>query len=638
MRFCGIRESSEVASDLNDNMSNDRLNNENENIAQVEPAPILILEPMGKLTTSLGESNNTTINSQSNDDPSTNLNPKFNEDDPVSVLMKLKAKNADKPAIAHLIINFLEPRSESLNSLIKNNVDILLVSETKLSDAFPSGQFLIEGYAKPIRLDRNCYGRGLLFFIHDNLPCRELSSNKLPNNIDGIFIEITICKTKWLVMGGYNPHKDTISYFLNHFIKELDTLLPSYKNILLLGDFNSTMSEKEMQKFCIMYNLENLMKGPACYKNVSNPTSIDVMLTNKKSSFENSMTPETGLSNHQKMTITVLKSHFKNNDPITINYRKYKSFDDQKFRNAVISRIEQFETLNIDAFESVFVTPMKKKIGRGNNAPFLNKTLFNEFMHRSKLKNQYHKEPTESNKTLYKKQRKFCVSLLKREKKTYYNNLDMKIFEDNKLFWKKIKPLFSEKSNSKRNITIVENGTVTSDKKELAAKLNNYFIDAVENLEIEKFMSSDNVEHLKNMDDNISNIINRYKTRPNILKISEIVKLETKFKFSDITEEKMFTKIKELDPNKAHMEKYIPAKVLIGTNGIVSSHLASIYNNIHKEKETIFKKNYRPISLIPILSNLYERYMYGHIFLISSDTGKKWLGLFSPIYLRHLIV
>ena len=60
---------------------------------------------------------------------------------------------------------------------------------------------------------------------------------------------------------------------------------------------------------------------------------------------------------------------------------------------------------------------MKKKIVRGNNAPFMNKTLSTEFMQRSKLKNQYHKKTTESNKTLYKKQRNFCVSLLKREQK-----------------------------------------------------------------------------------------------------------------------------------------------------------------------------------------------------------------------------
>ena len=95
----------------------------------------------------------------------------------------------------------------------------------------------------------------------------------------------------------------------------------------------------------------------------------------------------------------------------------------------------------------------------------------------------------------------------------------------------------------------------------------------MENLEIEKCMASGNVEHSKNMDDIISNIINRYKTHPSILKITENVKLETKFKFSDITEQKICTKIRELNPNKASMEKDIPAKSLIGTNDISVSIL-----------------------------------------------------------------
>ena len=78
-------------------------------------------------------------------------------------------------------------------------------------------------------------------------------------------------------------------------------------------------------------------------------------------------------------------------------------------------------------------------------------------MHRSKLKNRYHKFPTEANKNLYKKHRNFCVSLLKKEKKKYYNNLDLKVIENNKTFWKSIKPLFSGNCKSKTNITLVEN-------------------------------------------------------------------------------------------------------------------------------------------------------------------------------------
>ena len=222
------------------------------------------------------------------------------------------------------------------------------------------------------------------------------------------------------------------------------------------------------------YGLDNLIEGPTCYKNASNPSSIDIMLTNKKSNFQNFMMLETGLSDFHKMTITVLKKYLKKHELIIINYRDYKAFDGQTFRNNLIVRLEQFESLSLEDFKNVFMeilnsyAPIKQKVVRGNNAPFMNKTLSQEFMHRSKLKNRYHKNPTEENRITYKKHRNFCVSLLQKEKKKYYNNLDMKIFDDNKNFWQKIKPMFSDKRNLKRNITLVENGLVISEKKEVA--------------------------------------------------------------------------------------------------------------------------------------------------------------------------
>ena len=70
-----------------------------------------------------------------------------------------------------------------------------------------------------------------------------------------------------------------------------------------------------------------------------------------------------------------------------------------------------------------FHAPERKKVVRGNQAPFFSQKLSKAIMHRSKLKNRYNKNPTEQNKINYKKQRNFCVNLLRREKKKYYNNL-----------------------------------------------------------------------------------------------------------------------------------------------------------------------------------------------------------------------
>ena len=233
-----------------------------------------------------------------------------NDMDPKEMMEYLKTKHRDRPIIAHLNINFLDPKFEPLKDIIKDKVDILLVSETKLDDSNPEGRFFIEGYKEPIRLDRNKNGGGLLFFIHDDLECKEIKSHKLPKKTEGIFLKLTIRNSKWLIMGGYNPKKENIKNFLNHIGKELDRFLPNYENLLLLGDFNSEMSEESMKNFCETYNLSNLITDPTCYKSIDNPSCIDVMLTNRSPCFENSTVIETGLSDCHKMTITVMKKTF----------------------------------------------------------------------------------------------------------------------------------------------------------------------------------------------------------------------------------------------------------------------------------------------------------------------------------------
>ena len=74
-------------------------------------------------------------------------------------------------------------------------------------------------------------------------------------------------------------------------------------------------------------------------------------------------------------------------------------------------------------------------------------------------------------KLSYTKQKNFCTNLLKREKRKYYIDLDTKIFENNKKFWERIKPLFSEKPKLKQSICLTENQLI-SDKKEVAEILN----------------------------------------------------------------------------------------------------------------------------------------------------------------------
>ena len=80
--------------------------------------------------------------------------------------------------LAHVNINFLRNKLDLLAVKINGNVDVLTISETKLDDAFPAGQFKIPGDASPFRLDRNQNGGGRLVFIREDVPVKILPSEE----------------------------------------------------------------------------------------------------------------------------------------------------------------------------------------------------------------------------------------------------------------------------------------------------------------------------------------------------------------------------------------------------------------------------------------------------------------------------
>ena len=95
-----------------------------------------------------------------------------------------------------------------------------------------------------------------------------------------------------------------------------------------------------MKEFCEMYNLKNLIKDP-CYINPSNPSSIDLMLMNRPRKLFNIIKIESGLSDHHKLTISVLKSFFQKLAPISLKHRDYKEIDLMKFRMESLSNIKE---------------------------------------------------------------------------------------------------------------------------------------------------------------------------------------------------------------------------------------------------------------------------------------------------------
>ena len=74
--------------------------------------------------------------------------------------------------------------------MIEGKIDILVVTE-ELDSTFPTNKFYINGFTKPYRHNRNRNGGGVLIYIREDVPSKELD-NHLPNAIEGMFIEVNL--------------------------------------------------------------------------------------------------------------------------------------------------------------------------------------------------------------------------------------------------------------------------------------------------------------------------------------------------------------------------------------------------------------------------------------------------------------
>ena len=116
---------------------------------------------------------------------------------------------------------------------------------------------------------------------------------------------------------------------------------------------------------------------------------------------------------------------------------------------------------------------------------------------------------------------------MRTDKKNYYNNLDVNILNDNRRFWKEIKPLFSDKNKTlPKDIILIEDDKVICDNYKVANTLNNFFVDAISNLNIEPYIPLRSNEPPS---ENIKDIIKKYESHPSIIKIEENITIKTVF-------------------------------------------------------------------------------------------------------------
>ena len=220
------------------------------------------------------------------------------------------------------------------------------------------------------------------------------------------------------------------------------------------------------------------------------------------------------------------------------------------------------------------------------------------------------------------------MNLSENAKYEYFDRYDCK---DGKPFWVTCKPYFSNKhSDADNDMVLNENGELIFKNKEIADTFNNYFGSIVENLNLQHWNESSDTPSLGVRSKDLNYVINKYRNHPSIKIIKENFSNVKKFAFQLVSTEDVKKVIKDLKTNKS-VGGEIPTQILkeseftfetlkncinqsFKTTGEFSGSLK--LGNVtpaYKKDDPLDKSNYRPVSILPLLSKVFVRIIYNQL-------------------------
>ena len=567
----------------------------------------------------------------------------------ISTLYNLRKKYPKNVMISYININSIRNKLQNLKSLVAGKVDMLVVAESKLDNSFPDKQFLIAGYKKPYRLNVTERSGGLLIYVNENMPSIRLTKFSFKEGMQIVPVELNLRKQKWAIFSIYRPPKtQKLPVFLEELSRCIDFYYSLYENIMIVGDFNEEPQHPTMVSFMEKHGLYNHMKTKTCWKSPKG-SCIDLILSNKKFSLQNTGAVETYLSDFHLLIHTMLKVTFTKVSSKHYKYRDYKDFDEINFRKSLESSLKSGISCYKD-FEMIFTelldkfAPQKTKILRANNKPHMSKALRKAMMKRTRLKNIAVKTKSLTAMEDYRKQRNLVVNLNRQCKKKFFNST--KELPGCKGFWDLYKPFFSDKgSSSNEKVLLVEKGKVIDEDHKIATIFNKYFTNITDSLDIMKW----NPGYFYCTNDPILSAISKFENHPSVLAIQRRQPARGYFGFSDVCYADVFHEILNLDGTKKSSGD-ITVKVLKASARESAESLTNCLNEclrncnfpdelklaevipVYKKLDSTDKGNYRPISLLPVVSKVFEKLIYTQLNQFIKDKLSKFLCGFRKGY------
>jgi len=536
--------------------------------------------------------------------------------------------------MAILNINSILAHIDELRAtLTTSKIDILAINETKLDSSISNSEINIPGF-EIARRDRAVNGRsggGVCFYVRTNINF-EIMSDLSDERLELITIEIAMpCSNPYLVSTWYRPPNSSIELFqaFEELLEKIDRTNLEY---YLLGDINCDMlatnlrPSKHLSDILDIYGLEQLIKDPTRITQHSK-TLIDLCITNTPEKIVRSGVIDIGISDHS-LAFMCRKTKYNRKNSRIIEIRSFTKFNDDLF----LQDISQLPWIEIETssnnpnemwnqWREMFMSCVNKhaptrhkRVGKQKPSWFTN-DLIVKIRNRNYLKRKAISSGDNHLWTQYKKARNNTNNAIKQTKKQYFvENLEIHK-NDQRKTWSLLNELTSRKPKNDSTVSqLKHNDKQITSPIEIANSFNTYFTSIGETL-------ASSIQHDSNSPESY--------LKPTTTTFSiEAPSLETVCKL-----------LEGLNERKAIGLDKIPNRLLKLSASIIAPSLTKIFS---KSIETgifpqewklakvtpIFKKgdktdpgNYRPISVIPVVSKVFEKIIYDQLFAYFNENN-----------------
>ncbi len=516
----------------------------------------------------------------------------------------------------------------------ENNINIMAITESWCNNSHSDNLISINGLPKIFRRDRpDRTGGGIIVYSSDDINIRRISEIEpeeseimclefqLPNKINK-FVFLCIC---------YRPNDKNIIDFTSDLLDIYEyTSGKGYYNFLCIGDFNcknnefchtdiSNLDGRIFKAVLDSNGLSQMVNFPTRFDIEHNKAScLDYIITNEKN-FVNNIDSYGPVATCDHIPVSFqINSKIPKCTKFTRHVWNFKRGDFDKLNRKLadypwnnIFNVQDIDDI-VDIWTDTFISiakeciPYTKIIVRPNDLPYMTTELRRQIRKKDRLFNQWVRTKNARHRDIYKTCRNETSLALRNARNEYIKKQcdSLEVDSSNTNWWTTVKKLCSFKNTSNTIAPIVNSEGILVYDAENKAEIFNEFYASVSTI------------------DNPDGIIptNNIATGPFLDNIT-------------ILQHDVYEALSKLKTNKATGPDNIGNILLKRCAPSISNVLTRIFNlslsigkfpkgwkianivPIHKKGSVHDFKNYRPVSLLPCVSKIFEKLIFKEVYL-----------------------